>query len=133
MNAIETFEFEAAHARAASTNILLECEHADRAAEVNMLDGTRRLVCCDCWNSHVDKRREAEQHELNAARWRGVEYWRGRGLDVGAIVYTSGFTIFGVAYAIEGIAKVGRAGAYVSCPKKYGRKQMDPRFWRDVP
>lgn len=53
-----------ASAYAAATQILLDCTCPGPSSEVDMRDGTKRNVCFECWNRHVDARRAARKLQL---------------------------------------------------------------------
>ena len=112
------------------------CGHDNRNIGMAGEDGA--TCCYDCYQAAqplLDASRaewRAARKVANAAmRETGLAYWAGRGLTPGAAVYQTGSHIFG-PFTVTGTAKVGANGAYVSCPKRCGNKQLDPRYWRNA-
>lgn len=84
---------------------------------------------CAIWNEQVRLRKMADASFLVEQHEKGHEYWRNRGIKVGATVsclardtMTGGLLSCRRVY---GTAKVGKCGAYVSCKEEPGRK-LDP-------
>jgi len=104
--------------------VLDECRHEPRSLEL----GNGGRCCVNCWNAYRAAFRAERKVENAAAREAGRVYWAGRGLKPGDTIYTIGANFFGPV-VIKGIAKVGWVGAYVSCPRHYGRKMLKPEYW----
>lgn len=104
--------------------ILLACKH--QGTNHVRLGGGRGSVrvCNDCWNASVAARKaeavaaRPEQQDANeAAKRDAVAYWEARGVKVGDTVRRFVANMLGGGVTVEGVAKVGARGPYVSAPQ----------------
>lgn len=86
----------------------------------------RMTEACAAWNEQVKLRKVADRMQADHMRANGRQYWVERGIAVGATVYAVTHNLLNpfVTQRVEGIAKVGRCGAYVS--SKAQRGQLSP-------
>lgn len=125
--------FGEAEAISESTSIILRCDHEGRkTSEVN-LGGGRGIVwcCCECWNASVAARRAEDRARREQAMERGRAYWAARGIAVGETVGAFAQSMFGIGgLSLRGVAKVGKAGAYVASKAQPG--QLAPEYWHKL-
>jgi hypothetical protein len=98
------------------------------ASETHMGHGRIIYVTHDTWNRHVAARRLAEARWREERKAEGRAYWAKRGITVGQKVYQFAASMLGFGgMRVEGIAKVGKVGAYVQ--SRYQRGYLDPAGW----
>ena len=99
------------------------CSHENRSCtDIHLSDGRTVACCCDCWNAGVKARKASVRKGGDAARAAGIEFWSKRGVAVGDRVYRiAAHALVPNGIRIDGIAKVGVCGAYVSSRAQRGQ------------
>jgi len=112
-----------------STHLCIDCGAPDSRFGF----GGAFPLCRQCCARRNDAHKADSRGRAAENRRRGIEYWRGRGIEVGETVYAIGVTaIFGGRFLVPGTAKVGVHGAYVYSEKMRrivcaSKAQFDPR------
>ena len=81
---------------------------------------------CAAWNEQYRLRKVADKLRLEHLRMQGRNYWTARGIAVGQKVH--GFAhhmLTGASIRVDGIAKTGVSGAYVSSKFQQGKLSPD--------
>lgn len=104
--------------------ILAACNHPG-TNRVRLGGGRGSATVCDaCWNASVEARRAdaaaarpGQQEANGAAKRDAVAYWQMRGVKPGDTVRRFVASMLGGGVTVEGTAKVGVLGPYVSAPQ----------------
>ncbi len=75
--------------------------------------------CYTCHDQQYYARREREKLALAERKNEGAKYWQARNIKLGETLVCCGFGVFG-PYRVEGTAKSGSVGAYVSSKYQHG-------------
>jgi hypothetical protein len=121
--------------------ILRNCQHTDRQrSDVDMGQGERLLVCCDCWNAGVTARRADRKAQL-AEHWRNYREAQTKAMaEVGArpgqhVHYFCRSMLLLGGIDVTGTIALNRNGvAVVKLDRKYDGKTQTTwnKGWRPI-
>jgi len=87
--------------------------------------------CSECYDNFLAAEKVADKLRLERGKEHGRKYWAERGIKVGAKVKATINSLFGLGSTeVEGIAKVGLHGAYVSAPTYRKNQKLDPSYFK---
>gem|GEM_PF-2501036 len=85
--------------------------------------------CMDCHNRQVFAWREEQRARREAGKAKGLAFWQAKGIQPGDRVERFAVSWFGIGgELVQGMAKVGANGAYVTAPTHPGR--LAPHGWQ---
>ena len=100
-----------------------------RCGAYSVLDRNSAGRCTECHNLEYRERRAIMSANVEQQREAGRLYWQQRGIRVGQRVKTVAVNMFGTsAEVVQGVAKVGAVGAYVS--SRFQRGYLQPDGWQ---
>lgn len=96
-------------------------------SRVHMGAGRYIHVPVATWNAHVSARVAAEKMLAKWQKDEAAKYWQARGIKVGAKVYAVARHMLNplMTVRVEGVAKVGKRGPYVSSSGQRGQLSPD--------